>query len=283
MHLVKLAGIVLGSQLLATPCALTTPSGSHSAMPRNAQSTPPPITFDTESVKRNKSAPGGPQISSPPDGDTITITNMSPHMMIGLAFDFPLHDEIYGLPGWTDNETYDLIAKVADKDLAAFHALSPMNRNPLLQQVLVSRFHLQYHYDTKVLPAYALVAAKSGAKLTASANPTPGDTDATPSHGAFHMRHGEITGEAVSMPELARVLSQQIGRSIADRTGLKGTYNFKLSWTPEMDPNSSGAPAADTGPSIFTALQEQLGLKLESAKVPVRVLIVDHIDHPDQN
>lgn len=280
MHQVKLAGLLLGSLLLAVSHVSTTQPAtpkSQSALLQAAEPTPSSITFDAVSVKRNKTETAGFQISSPRDGDTIAITNMSPHMMVGLAFDFPLHDEIYGLPGWTDRETYDLVAKVADKDLAAFHKLSPMNRNPLLQQVLVSRFHLQYHYDTKVLPAYALVVAKAGAKLVATSGST------APGPGAFHARHGEITGEAVTMPELARVLSQQIGRPIADQTGLKGSYTFKLNWSPEMGPDSTTAPSADTGPSLFTAVQEQLGLRLESAKVPVRVLVVDHIDRPDLN
>jgi uncharacterized protein (TIGR03435 family) len=99
----------------------------------------------------------------------------------------------------------------------------------------------------------------------------------------MHTRHGEIIGDGVSTADLARVLSQQIGRPIADETGLKGAYNFKLNWTPDMDPNSTATSTADSGPSIFTAVQEQLGLRLESAKVPVRVLVVDHIDRPDQD
>lgn len=98
-----------------------------------------------------------------------------------------------------------------------------------------------------------------------------------------HTRHGEIVGDGVSMADLARVLSQQIGRPIADETGLKGAYDFKLNWTPDMDTNSTAASTVDSGPSIFTAVQEQLGLRLEAAKVPVRVLVVDHIDRPDQD
>lgn len=283
MHLAKLAAIVLGSQLLIAPHVLTTQPatpGPQSAQLQTPELAAPSITFDVVSVKPNKSETGGFLISSPRDGDNITITNMSPHMLVGMAFDFPLHDEIYGLPGWTDRETYDLVAKVSDKDLAAFHELLPMQRNPLLQQVLVKRFHLQYHFDTKILPAYALVIGKNGTKLIAAADTASGSRGAAPSAGRMHTRHGEIVGDALSMPELAQVLSQQIGRPIADQTGLKGNYNFKLNWTPEMSPNSSTAPAADS-PSLFTALQEQLGLRLEAAKVPVRVLVVDHIDRPD--
>lgn len=231
MHLARLAGILLGSQLLIVPQVLNAQAAmarSQSALLQAAELAEPPITFDVVSIKRNKSETGGAGISSPRDGDTITITNMSPHMMVGIAFGFPLHDEIYGLPGWTDQEAYDLVAKVSDKDLAAFHELVPMQRSPLLQQALVSRFHLQYHYDTKVLPAYALVIGKAGAKLVEAAGGGSGRTDAAPSPGRMHTRHGEIIGEAVSMADLASVLSQQIGRPIADKTNLRGSYNLKL-------------------------------------------------------
>jgi uncharacterized protein (TIGR03435 family) len=235
------------------------------------------LKFEVVSIKRNKEGTGGASISSPREGDNITITNMSPHMLIGIAFNFPLHDEIYGLPGWTDQEAYDILAKVPADELPAFHELLPMQRNPMLQEILVSRFHLKYHYDTRALPGYALVVGKKGARLVEGAHGGANNP------GAMHTRHGEIIGDGVSTADLARVLSQQIGRPIADETGLKGAYNFKLNWTPDMDPNSTATSTADSGPSIFTAVQEQLGLRLESAKVPVRVLVVDHIDRPDQD
>lgn len=147
----------------------------------------------------------------------------------------------------------------------------------MLREVLENRFHLKYHYDTRALPGYALVISKKGERLFEASHSGASDP------GAVHTRHGEIIGDGVSIAGLARVLSQQIGRPIADETGLKGAYDLKLDWAPEMDPNSTATSAVDTGPSIFTAVQEQLGLRLESAKVPVRVLVVDHIERPDQD
>lgn len=275
----RLVGLGVIAQVVLVPCVL-------SAQAATANPTSAPLhasdriaasmSFEVVSIKRNKEGTGGASISSPRDGDNIAVTDMSPHMLIGIAFDFPLHDEIYGLPGWTDQERYDLLAKVPEDELPAFHALLPMQRNPMLQKVLEDRFHLKYHYETRVLPEYALVVGNGGAKIEAA---TGGDKGP----GAMRTRHGEIIGDAVSMADLATVLSQQIGRPIDDETGLKGAYSFKLNWAPEMDPNSTAAPAPDSGPSVFTALQEQLGLRLTAAKVPVRVLVVDHIDRPELN
>lgn len=274
MRLSQSTGLVMLAQLLITPLLLsqTSPIPSTSMPGHGPNQAAASLSFEVVSIKRNKQGIGGASISSPRGGDNITITNMSPRMLIGMAFDLPLHDEIYGLPGWTDQETYDVLAKVPEDELPAFRELLPMQRNPMLQKVLESRFHLKYHYETKLLPEYALVRGKGGPRVEAAAGGN--------GPGALRTRHGEIVGEAASMADLAKVLSQQIGRPIADETGLKGGYNFKLDWSPERDPNSASASAADSGPSVFTAVQEQLGLKLTAAKVPVRVLVVDHIDRP---
>jgi uncharacterized protein (TIGR03435 family) len=238
------------------------------------------LTFETVSIKRSREKINPWSIRS--DGDTITITNMSPHLLIGFAYNLPLHDDIYGLPGWTDEEGYDIVAKVPENELKAFQALLPMERSPMLQKVLESRFHLKCHYDTKVLPAYALVLRKGGPRLVET---IPGSSRANSPHraGSMRTRYGEIIGDGVTMTDLATILSQQIGRPIADKTGLNGTYRFKLDWAPEMGSTSTDVSAADSGPSLFTAVQEQLGLKLVAAKVPVRVFVVDRIDRPDQN
>ena len=277
MRLSQVVGVAMLAQLLIAPALVsqTSPVPSTSVPVHGPNQAAASLSFDVVAIRRNKQGTGGASITSPRDGDNITITNMSPHMLIGMAFDLPLHDEIFGLSGWTDQETYDVLAKVPEDELQAFHELLPMQRNPMLQKVLESRFHLKYHYETKLLPEYALVIGKGGPRVEAAAG---GDGP-----GALRTRHGEIVGEAASMTDLAQVLSQQIGRPIADETGLKGGYNFKLDWSPERDPNSASAPAANSGPSVFTAIQEQLGLRFSAAKVPVRVLVVDHIDPPDED
>ena len=238
------------------------------------------LRFETVSIKQNRSGTEAAMIESPRNGDTVAIRNMSPHMMIGLAYDLPLHDEIYGLPAWTDSSNYDVVAKVAASELPAFHKLLPRERNPMLQGVLESRFHLKCHFEEKPLPGYELVVGKTRPRLQETQGSFSADGDK--SAGKMRISRGEIDGTGVRIADLVQVLSQQLGRPVVDGTRLTGSYDFKLNWTPEL---GTAAPAAsvDSGPSIFTAVQEQLGLRLAATKVPVRVLVVDQIDRPDEN
>jgi uncharacterized protein (TIGR03435 family) len=132
------------------------------------------------------------------------------------------------------------------------------------------------------MPVYALVVAKHGSRLKESTGEGTG----------IRAGRGEISGGKVAIAVLARILSSRVGRPILDRTGLKGNYDFKLEWTPDAaEPMKGGpgekaeaAPAADlSGPSIFTALQEQLGLKLEATKAPVDIIIIDRAEKPTEN
>jgi uncharacterized protein (TIGR03435 family) len=236
--------------------------------------------FDVVSIKRNKSGPGPAMIISPIDSDRIIVRNASPWMIIGEAYGIRLHDLITGAPTWADAEVYDIEAKVAASDLPAFHNLLPGQRNPMLRTLLADRFHLICHFETRTLPAYALVVLKGGPKL---AEIQPGIlSNGLKDPGGIDMSHGALTATGSSMQGLAHVLQMQLGRPVVDRTGLTGNYNFKLNWTP--DSGATAVPAdAESGPSIFTALQEQLGLKLESNKAAVEVLVVDHIERPSED
>jgi uncharacterized protein (TIGR03435 family) len=254
------------------------------SLPALAQTQPSDTTassqlpkFDVVSIKRDKSASDSMGIRSAPGGDSILITNLSPRRIIGFAYAVNLHDEIVGVPPWADTEAYDITAKVAEPDLAAFHKLLPRQRNPMFQAVLADRFHLKVHFEDRQLPAYALVVAKGGAKLTTT-QPIGPDGHLPPDR--IQMAPGQITGSAVDMPSLAGVLSQQLGHPVIDRTGLTDKYNFTLQFAPAQ---SSSDAQPDQGPSIFTAVTDQLGLKLESTKAPVPVLVVDHIDHPTED
>jgi uncharacterized protein (TIGR03435 family) len=237
-----------------------------------------PITFDVVSIKRNSSGPGPAMIISPPESDRIIVANATPRDILGEACNIRLHDLITGLPTWADSETCDIEARVAASDLPAFHKLLPMQRNPMLQPILADRFHLVFHFETRTLPAYALVVAKSGAKLKQIEPGTLPSGLKDP--GGIDMSRNETTATGVSMVPLLHVLQMQLGRPVVDRTGLTGNYDFTLKFAPAQASTDS---QADTGPSIFTAIQDQLGLKLEPVKAPVQVLVVDHIDHPSQN
>jgi uncharacterized protein (TIGR03435 family) len=176
----------------------------------------------------------------------------------------------------------------------------------MVQSLLADRFKLSVTRSTRELPVYALVVAKGGPKLkdvtpaslygNAVAIPPASERGSAPSPppgrgtNMFIGRDGEmiLTAKSVSIANLLGILSQQLGRQILDRTGLKGTYDFTLQYTPEKSiPGLQGPgdtpPPDSSGTSIFTAIQEQLGLRLESTKGPVDVIVIDHIEKPSPN
>jgi uncharacterized protein (TIGR03435 family) len=182
---------------------------------------------------------------------------------------------IYGGPSWLDSTRFNIAAKAPDG--AGNLTLDQMR--PMLQTLLTDRFHLVLHRDTKELPLYRLVVSKNGKKFRESA--ASGEPQS-------RMGTGQITDEKASLDALASQLGQQLGRFVVNETGLGGDFAFHLEWTPDPGQNLGGdsdtpPPAGADGPSIFTALQEQLGLKLESAKGPVEVLVIDNAEKPDAN
>ena len=148
----------------------------------------------------------------------------------------------------------------------------------MLQTLLVERFKLAFHHESKMLPAYALIVDKKGAKI----QPVSSDGQSGTSSG-----RGRLAGTKVSMAEFADQLSRQVDRPVQDLTALPGVFNFKLEWTEDNRPVTpgDGAPAESAlGPSIYVALQEQLGLKLEGRKLPIQILVIDHIERvPTEN
>jgi len=145
----------------------------------------------------------------------------------------------------------------------------------MMQALLADRFKLALHRDTKELPVYALTIARGGPKLSASGGEFP----------RMRIGRGQIEAQKWTMAKFASDLARQLGRPVIDRTELAGTYDFKLEWTPDESQPGSAEPGGErtisvVGPSIFTALQEQLGLRLESTKGPVEILVVDHVEKP---
>lgn len=208
-------------------------------------------------------------------------------------------DRIIGIPGWADSDRYDFQARVDDASKLKWRMLSRTQQMSALLPILRNRFSLKFHHETRTLPVWALVVGKGGPKLHAA---RPGDTyenglkgpDGPMGPRAFRMsEQGELTAQATSIPEFIWFLGRQIpgatppdGATIADKTGLTGRYDITLRFAPEnyvspMKPDSG--TVNPSGPSIFTALQEQLGLKLETQKVPTDVIVIDHIDRPSEN
>lgn len=153
----------------------------------------------------------------------------------------------------------------------------------MFQKLLADRFKLAVHWEMRELPVYALIVAKKGSKLQPAKETSQGS--GTSAHSS---RSGsQFTAKGVTLPELAQALSQELfrelGRDIIDKTEIKGRYDLTLNWTPDAGAATDAASSADSGPSIFTAVQEQLGLKLEPAKAPVQVLVIDHAEMPSEN
>jgi uncharacterized protein (TIGR03435 family) len=252
--------------------------------------------FDVVSVKPNKSESGMIRIMVKPDG--YAASNVSLKMLIQNAYGIR-EDLISSAPSWADSARFDIDAKVAGSDVEALKKLTPEQRRLILQPLLADRFKLKIHTETKQLPVYELVVAKAGSKLREA---TPGDTyangikgpDGVGRGGMMRVGRGQLTAQAVPMSNLANMLSTQLHRTVLDKTGLTGKYDLELNWTP--DPGAepmfkgpdSGQHSSDTaqdpsGPTIFTALQEQLGLKLQSAKGPVETIVIDHVEMPSEN
>jgi len=226
--------------------------------------------------------------------------------LIKFAYNLKSDDQLLGAPGWIGSKGFDIDAKEDAAFVEEAKTLPPEQRiariKLMVQALLAERFHLQVNRETRELPVYALVVAKGGPKMTATPAPDLSRTSATPpapgdpparrrGSGVRSIGHGDLTGLAATMDLLTSVLSNQpetSGRLVVDKTGLTGNYDWTLKWTPEKSESTVGggsgaASAEEAGPSFFTAIQEQLGLKLESQKAPVPVVVIAHIELPDAN
>ncbi len=210
--------------------------------------------------------------------DRILIENYTLRLLIRSAYGLKTEAQILGGPDWIDKQSFDINAKIDDAEIAKMAKMDRVTRqrerNEMLQSLLIERFALKARLDHRTMPVYALVVAKSGARLT----PT---SPATAAKGhSISTNNGRMTASAISMDSFAEDLAYQSetgGRMVLNRTGLTGEYDFKLDWA-EDNGDSTAADPALTG--LFTALQEQLGLKLQSEKGSVDVVIVESATRP---
>lgn len=213
-------------------------------------------------------------------GGNFQVNGATVLLLIRMAYgvDFP---QIVGGPPWIKSERYDIIAKadsaLDDKLRGAGDDETRALKQRMLQALLADRFKLQVAHDAKVVPVYDLEILKNAPKLQTS-NP---QISVGPS---FIVRRGELVSTQHSIASLVGFLAGQLRRPVRDQTGLKGKYDFTLKWDPSENSagplqNSMDSPA----PSIFTAIQEQLGLRLVSTKGPVDFVIIDHIERPSEN
>ncbi|MEZ2347631.1 TIGR03435 family protein [Terriglobus sp. RCC_193] len=184
---------------------------------------------------------------------------------------------IAGLPAWAEKTTWDVNAKVSEGDLKLMQNMTREQRSRMLQAVLAEQFQLRYHYELRVEPVYELAVLPGGPKF----KPTP-----SVAHGSgWTFTQGLVKVEAITMAQFVNGLSPLVERVVVDKTSLAGMYDMELHWTPEASSASNtdnGLPEAAT-PGIYTALREQLGVKLTSAKAPVPVLVVDKMEQPEAN
>lgn len=220
--------------------------------------------------------------------------------LIRSAFGAELFEpkQIVGEPAWCDKEAFDIRGKVSSSDVTSLRNLNPQQRTQMgeamLQAVLADRFKMKAHQESREESIFALVVAKGGPKLKKATTGDPysnglkSPSGRATGAGTLIMSRDRLTAQALSLEDLARVLSgPATGRVVLDRTGLTGKYDFTLTWTPDLPASQGdadhGGSADIPGPAIFTAIQEQLGLKLQPAKGPVKILVIDHIERPSEN
>ena len=291
----KLALGAVGIAALAAPVAVglsqSSPQTQTQAQPSSAERP----TFEAASIKPAKPGAMGSFIRNQPGG-RFSANNMTVKNLLTIAYDVQPF-QIVGGPGWLDSERYDVEAKAeesSDGDAAAkppSDMRKQMDAQRLrLQSLLAERCKLTMHRETRQLPVYAMVIAKGGPKLKES----PVNTTGKPNM-QMRMGFGQLNGVDTPLSILAETLSRQLGRVVLDKTGLTGNYDFNLQWTPDAGqmaamgpppgapPGMAPPPSDPNGPSVFTAIQEQLGLKLESQKGPVDVWVIDSVEKPSEN
>ena len=242
----------------------------------NAQ-TEPVHAFDVSSVKVNPSGGGRSHIWSAANEGSFKTENVSFKGLIQFAYGLP-ETQVLGVSGPIAGKAFDIEAKLDDAGEAAIHALSSdegkLRKQEMVRALLAERFKLVCHSETRELPVYALVVAKGGPKLT------PSKSNGLRIGGSYWT----LTGEGLTVDGLAQELAKRVGRVVLDKTAIPGKFDVILRWTPdEGPPKLNGVPIQDPPPDIFTAIQEQLGLKLEPQKGPVPVLVVDHVEMPTGN
>jgi uncharacterized protein (TIGR03435 family) len=233
--------------------------------------------FEAASIKLNSSGkPGGGIDLSPA---RMKIINSSLKLCVQAAWnvkDF----QVTGGTNWMDTERYDI-------DAVAANPFTREEFRAMLQALLTDRFSLAIHREMQDKPGYALVAARNGAKLK------PATEDPSVQFSRTSSGDRTLKAPGISMAQLAGALSMVVGKTVANQTGIEGVFNISLQWTPDPaseprtakngEPLPPPPPDSTPGPSIFTAVQETLGLRLESKRVPVEVIVIDRASRPTEN
>lgn len=266
-------GLLLATAAIGVLCA-TISLGALRAVPADAAQTlvtSAPAMFDAASVKPSDAADQRQTLGTP-GGGRFLAHNATVEDLIREAYNLTFEGQLAGLPRWASEARFDVEARAADD--AGWDRLMPM-----LQRLLAERFALRVHRETKDMPAYALrIDRRSKLVTTAGECPPPPGGKC----GGFTTRPGRISGRGVTLGRLAVLLSGRTGRPVIDDTNFLDRVDIDLMWTVEGIA-AAGAGAADTGPSIFTALQDQLGLRLDPLQAPRERIVVDSVSRPTAN
>jgi uncharacterized protein (TIGR03435 family) len=291
-----------------------------------AQAPASPPAFEVASIKPNKSGSGRVAIGFQPGG-RFTATGITVRNLIAMAYGTPQPlpaFQIMGGPDWVDSARFDIIAKAEGDPQPGPNGPLPL----MMRTLLADRFKLVLHTETRDLPIYALGKAREDGRLGPQLRPAAVDCAAARGRGGAPPPAGppggggagraagpdpqgsasstvpvcrvmvgpaNIAAGGVSVTQLATLLAGRVNRIVVDRTGLAGSFDIELAWTPDQMPQGRpggfapppGAPPLPPidpdGPSLFTAVQEQLGLKLESTRGPVEVFVIDSIEPPTED
>jgi uncharacterized protein (TIGR03435 family) len=254
--------------------------------------------FEVASIKLDLVTEGNASIADQPGGRFAAS-----HITLRRVIQFAYRDnqQFLGGPDWLDTDRWNLEAKAADGTVppraAAFSMAVPDTIALMVQSLLEDRFKLKAHRETRELPVYELMVAKGGAKVKLSDDQTPpaailgggGPQRGGPlPRGGIRLGRGDLEGQAQTMTIFATALGAlYVDRPVVDKTGLKGLYDIRLQWTPDNGLTATvspgAAPTPTPGPTLFNALEEQLGLKLESTRGALPVLVIDSVQRPTEN
>jgi uncharacterized protein (TIGR03435 family) len=205
-------------------------------------------------------------------GARLSTMNASLRMLILLGYQVMPY-QLSGGPGWLESDGFDIEARSGNPKATQGEF------RQMIRTLLAERFHMQAHTATQEMPVYLLTVARNGTKLTEDRS----DAEAS-------MRNeggGRMTGVKATLPMLAAALTRVLGRKVVDQSGLTGAYTFKLQFAPDQKAAPPGdelaSHAAGDGPSVFSALEEQLGLSLKAGRGPVEVLVIDRAEKPSAN
>ena len=256
------------------------------------------LRFEVASIKPSAPNSGGlTLLPMPLRSGELRVSNITVRDLVMSAYNVRTF-QISGGPSWISSERYDILAKpegdTSSQALPTNAGNMTDDQRKVLQEqlrqrtqaLLAERFNLAIHKESREEQVYALVAGKDGPKLLET-------KEGTPEAGRMTMARGQLNGRGVALQTIAEVLSAQLDRPVHDQTELHGKYDVKLEWVPDVGlggplcaspPGAGGPPPLDPDkPSLFTAIQEQLGLRLESRRGPVEIIVIDRVERPSEN